>query len=291
MLHCAFGCDTDCAISTGGFKSYSVVFRMPKIRFIWLVLIAILGSACASHVGGHATSSPSAGVATQTTTAPTHHAVRAKKTPQPTATPRSITPKPSATHHATSTPTRHHVPTPPSPASVVRAYIAAINRADYTAAWRIISPAVGGSYDGFAAGFAGTDYDQLTIAAVDGSRVQIDLIAYQTDGSHKHYQGAYSVSGGHIVDTHIVQLSAPTPAPAPTDLCGAPDNPWGYNFCAGTLITTPPADFCTYFSCIANFPNGIGYVVQCVDGDFSKSGGRRGACSYHDGEGQALYAP
>jgi hypothetical protein len=210
----------------------------------------------------------------------------------PTAKP-TATPKPSATHHTTSAPTQ--AAPPPSPTSVVRAYIADINHADYAAAWQIISPAIGGSYDGFAAGFAGTGHDQLTVDEVDGGHVAIDLIAYQTDGTHKHYQGTYSVSGDHIVGTHIVQLSAPqatpTPTPATTDLCGAPGNPWAYNFCGGSLITAPPAEFCTYFSCIDNFPNGVGYVVQCVDGEFSKSGGRRGACSYHGGESQALYAP
>src|SRR5438093_13258854 len=45
----------------------------------------------------------------------------------------------------------------------------------------------------------------------------------------------------------------------------APPNPWGYTFDGGTLITNPPATFCDYFSCIASFASGTGYVVQCVD--------------------------
>jgi hypothetical protein len=34
---------------------------------------------------------------------------------------------------------------------------------------------------------------------------------------------------------------------------------------------------------IPNYPNGTGSVVQCVDGMYSHSGGRPGACSYHGG--------
>jgi hypothetical protein len=42
--------------------------------------------------------------------------------------------------------------------------------------------------------------------------------------------------------------------------------------------------FCDTHSCIDNFTNGTGYVVQCADGTWSHSGGRPGACSWHGGE-------
>lgn len=61
----------------------------------------------------------------------------------------------------------------------------------------------------------------------------------------------------------------------------APPNPWGYTFDGGSLIFSPPSNFCDYFNCIASFWNGTGYVVQCVDGTFSLSGGRSGVCSSH----------
>jgi hypothetical protein len=77
----------------------------------------------------------------------------------------------------------------------------------------------------------------------------------------------------------------------PPNLCGAPANPYGYTFCGGSLITNPASDICSYLSCIANFANGRGYVVQCVDGKFSKSGGIQGACSQHGGVSRALYKP
>ncbi len=71
--------------------------------------------------------------------------------------------------------------------------------------------------------------------------------------------------------------------------CGAPQNPWGYDFCpGGTRIYSPPSDFCSYFACIGNFWNGRGYVIQCRDGMFGKSGGIQGSCSYHGGNRRPL---
>jgi len=92
-----------------------------------------------------------------------------------------------------------------------------------------------------------------------------------------------------------VRATAPPP-PAAFNYCGAPSNPWHYNFCGGSVIYSPPSNFCTYFSCIANFwhediPND-GYVIQCADGMFSLSGGEAGGvCSYHGGPRRSLYAP
>lgn len=99
--------------------------------------------------------------------------------------------------------------------------------------------------------------------------------------------------------TQAPPAQAPTtkaapPAPATTkpttvNLCGAPANPWNYDFCGGTSrITEPPSDFCTYFECIDNFWNGRGYVIQCKDSMFSKSGGIQGSCSYHQGNRRPL---
>ena len=82
----------------------------------------------------------------------------------------------------------------------------------------------------------------------------------------------------------------PPPAPPPTT-CGAPSNPWGYNFCAGNFIYSPPSNFCSYFNCIPSFwKSTLGYVDECKDGTYSHSGGRQGACSYHGGEMRPLYS-
>jgi hypothetical protein len=87
----------------------------------------------------------------------------------------------------------------------------------------------------------------------------------------------------------------PTPTPnqltgTPTPCPGANCNPWGYNFTPGTLIYVPPATFCSYFSCIHTFTTGHGYVVECKDNMFSKSGGLQGACTFHGGVQRRLYA-
>jgi hypothetical protein len=60
---------------------------------------------------------------------------------------------------------------------------------------------------------------------------------------------------------------------------GAAEGPGSYSH-AGD------AQFCSTGSntCIPNFPNGNGFVVQCVDGEWSHSGGLSGACSDHGGE-------
>ena len=49
------------------------------------------------------------------------------------------------------------------------------------------------------------------------------------------------------------------------------------------------ASFCSTHDCIDNFDNGTGYIVECADGEWSHSGGRPGACSYHGGETDVSY--
>lgn len=91
----------------------------------------------------------------------------------------------------------------------------------------------------------------------------------------------------------IPPTSAPHPTPPPptsTPCPGVNCNPWGYNFSPGNYIYSPPSAFCTYFSCINHFFKGRGYVVACKDGQYSKSGGIQGACSYHGGVLRPLYS-
>ncbi len=81
----------------------------------------------------------------------------------------------------------------------------------------------------------------------------------------------------------------PHTPPPPTNLCGAPSNPWGYNFCGAGTISSPPGSFCSYFNCIPSFWKSTnGYVEQCADGMYSHSGGRQGACSSHGGNQRPL---
>jgi hypothetical protein len=52
----------------------------------------------------------------------------------------------------------------------------------------------------------------------------------------------------------------------------------------GSFTHAGDTRFCSSHSCIPNFPNGNDSVVQCVDGEWSHSGGLSGACSDHGGE-------
>ncbi|SRR5579884_1960642 len=42
--------------------------------------------------------------------------------------------------------------------------------------------------------------------------------------------------------------------------------------------------YCSTGRCSPTAPTGNGYIIECKDGTYSHSGGRRGACSYHGGE-------
>ena len=57
------------------------------------------------------------------------------------------------------------------------------------------------------------------------------------------------------------------------------------------MISAPPADFCSYFSCAPTFASGRGHVVGCADGRFERSGGTAGSCADHGGNARALYSP
>jgi hypothetical protein len=91
--------------------------------------------------------------------------------------------------------------------------------------------------------------------------------------------------------TPVPTQPPPKPTPTPAPKCVAVNNnPWCYNFTPGNLIYSPPSAFCSYFDCISNFWNGRGFVNECQDDTYSKSGGIRGDCSYHGGELQPLYS-
>jgi hypothetical protein len=83
--------------------------------------------------------------------------------------------------------------------------------------------------------------------------------------------------------------TTPQPPPPPPNLCGAPPNPYGYNFCGGSPLADPASNICSYLDCVANFFNGKGFVVECQDNTFSKSGGTKAVCSKHVGYLQTLY--
>ena len=121
---------------------------------------------------------------------------------------------------------------------------------------------------------------------------RLDVFVQGTDNALWH---ASTMGSGWSWENLGGILLGYTPPPSPQQgTCGAPANPWRYNFCDsnfGKYIHSPPSNFCVYFSCIASFwqfPNG--YVTECVDGRYSHSGGISGACSSHGGEWRALWS-
>ena len=55
-----------------------------------------------------------------------------------------------------------------------------------------------------------------------------------------------------------------------------------------TIEASPPIDAtessCSTHGCSPTYPTGKGTIIECKDGTYSHSGGRRGACSHHGGE-------
>lgn len=162
------------------------------VAAILLVLVAAAGAAyLVQHriVGSSppaATPPPSAGTAAAST--------GARATPSPPA--------------SSGTPAATVVPPPPNVlAATVQAYYVAINHHRYLRAWRLGGRNTGETYPAFVSGFAGTAHDGVTIQSVSGNVVTAQVVAEQTDGTVKTYQGTYTVAGGVITQFNVHQVS------------------------------------------------------------------------------------
>jgi hypothetical protein len=71
------------------------------------------------------------------------------------------------------------------------------------------------------------------------------------------------------------------------------NNPYGYDFDnTGNLIYDEiPGDFCKYFKCASDFWSSTrnGYVVECADGQYTRTGGYANVCAGHGGKNHTLY--
>ncbi|MEV6206872.1 DUF4352 domain-containing protein [Kitasatospora sp. NPDC051914] len=123
--------------------------------------------------------------------------------PSATAAP---TPTATATQTTTVTATAAASPRPTAaaaPRQVVEDYYAALNARDYARAWALGGRNLAPGYWQFVNGFAGTASDSLTVVGVRGDTVAVRLDALQTDGTHRHYTGTYTVRNGEIVAASI----------------------------------------------------------------------------------------
>ncbi|MEU6329825.1 hypothetical protein ABZ851_21480 [Streptomyces sp. NPDC047049] len=93
----------------------------------------------------------------------------------------------------------------PQPSDVVQTYFNVINDRDFVAAWAIggRQHIAGRSYDAFVASFNRVSKFDVTIVSVQGTKVAVELDATQTDESHRHYAGTYTVVDGVIVAADI----------------------------------------------------------------------------------------
>ena len=115
----------------------------------------------------------------------------------------------SASPSASATSSASPSSTPPAtgPAAIVDAYFAAITVGNYTKAWQLGGQNLGSSYAAFVSGFSGTAKDTVTVLSVAGDVVTARLLAYQTDGTVKTYQGTYTVQNGEISQSNVRQVS------------------------------------------------------------------------------------
>jgi serine/threonine protein kinase len=96
------------------------------------------------------------------------------------------------------------VPPTTDAAGIVREFYALINEQRYYAAWQLTPETQ--SYQGFAAGYAGTARDVLRIQKVSGDVVTVRLTSLQTQGPTKYFEGTYTVANGKISGADIQQV-------------------------------------------------------------------------------------
>ncbi|WP_146167599.1 hypothetical protein [Micromonospora sp. MH33] len=80
------------------------------------------------------------------------------------------------------------------------------------------------------------------------------------------------------------------PPPAAPERCGAPEIPYGYNYCGGVLVHEPAPDVCRWFVCVPGFWAGRGYLTVCPDGRVGMVGGPGGRCPERAGRKAPVYA-
>jgi len=98
--------------------------------------------------------------------------------------------------------------TSPTPSDTVQAYFAAINARHYRRAWQLNTVVHSNEdYQQFVSGLAGTSQDTVTIQSTTGNVVSAQLVAQQTNGKVKTFQGTYTVTNGIISASSVRQVS------------------------------------------------------------------------------------
>ncbi|MBX7547522.1 hypothetical protein ABZX95_16400 [Streptomyces sp. NPDC004232] len=136
------------------------------------------------------------------TTSPTSTTYGAESTAGTDAT--ALSPSPADTQSPTGTDsTTPGTDGAADPGATVQRYFGAINSHDFKTAWDLGGKNLGSSYSSFAAGFADTEQDTVSVVSVQGTTVSVSLLAQQTDGTQKSYSGQYTVVDGVITHASI----------------------------------------------------------------------------------------
>lgn len=132
------------------------------------------------------------------------------------------------------------------------------------------------------------------LGSIAGSSATVDVASLITNDAQfgcRTWTGSYELTyqnGRWLINrANITPASCTSPQPpaaqtGPVATSG-PSSPQSVEG-PGSYSHATDTAFCSTHQCIQNFPNGSGYIVQCVDGKWSHSGGLSGACSYHGGE-------
>lgn len=190
---------------------------------------------------------------------------------------------------------------PVNPLDVVQRYWRAISARQFGAAYAYLdSGAVPQSESQFAADEQQAGIQTVTFQgqapAVSGSTATVQVESLTTDDSQygcRSWTGSYQLisSAGKWLISRANITPSPCAPSETTPTAAAPPSPSTTDGSssevevAGSYSHADDAGFCSTNQCIANFPNGNGYIVQCADGEWSHSGGLSGACSDHGGEG------
>jgi hypothetical protein len=102
--------------------------------------------------------------------------------------------------------TSQAVSEPATPPMVVRRYYAAISRRDYARAWQLGGDNTKTSYPQFVAGYSRTRRDVVTNLKSSSDQVAASIVAVQTDGSVKRFEGTYVVTNGVITSFNVHQV-------------------------------------------------------------------------------------
>ncbi|MCF2528331.1 excalibur calcium-binding domain-containing protein [Yinghuangia soli] len=128
------------------------------------------------------------------------------RTETATATETSTPPPPVATSSAAAA----------DPVRVLDAYFDAVNARDYARAWALGGRTFAATYEQFVADHATKAHYELTVLGIGGGVVRAAMDVTQTDGSHRYYEGTYTVLGGAIAGTTMREVGRSVPSTVPT---------------------------------------------------------------------------